>query len=90
MPFAERMGYAGASFAWRKRWTLNLEQREILPAAIQQDLIAKSIDDPKAQNRGVKALGARQIPHFDSEMIESFVLHAVRISLAFKPDKKVA
>lgn len=80
VPFAEGMGYERLSFALGERRPLNLEQREILSAAIQQNLIAKPIDHRKAQNRGVKPFGAQQIPHFDPEMIESLDLHTVRLA----------
>ena len=84
VPFAKRMVYERSSFALGKRRPLNLEQRKILSAAIQQNLIAESIYNRKAQNRGVKAFGAWQIPYLDSEMIESLDLHAVRLASLFE------
>jgi hypothetical protein len=75
MALAERLVDQVAALALCQLQSRDLEQREILPAAIEQNLIAKAIDHGESEHRRVEAFGAAEISHFDSEMIESFDFH---------------
>jgi hypothetical protein len=58
-----------------ERWPRHLEQREILAAAIEQNLIAETIDDLKAEDPGIETLRARKVRHLDTEMIQPLEFH---------------
>src|SRR5258708_237639 len=75
MPAAERMRDYRLSCGVVERRTWHLEQRKVLAAAIEQYLIAKSVDDLKAEDAGVETLGARQVSHLDPEMIQPLEFH---------------
>src|SRR5271170_58217 len=53
----------------------NLEQCKVLAAAIQQDLIAESVDYFKAKHLGIEALGAREVRHLNTKMIQPLEFH---------------
>ena len=75
MAAAERMPDDHWRAAAAERRSRHLEQREVLSAAIQQDLIAEAGDDGKAEHLGIEALGARKIAHLDAKMIEPLQFH---------------
>jgi hypothetical protein len=75
MPPAQRMPDALPPLARWKCLAWNVEQREVLIAALQQRLIAQMRNDAQTQHFCVKALGARQVRDLDSKMVEPFKLH---------------
>jgi len=51
------------------------------------NLIAKTINDFKAEDTGIEALGAREVRHFDTEMIQPLEFHrGHRIRLSTRAD----
>jgi hypothetical protein len=53
----------------------HLEQRKVLTAAIEQNLVAETVDDLKAQHVGVEPFGTGEVRHFDTEMIQPLEFH---------------
>ena len=53
----------------------HLEQRQVLAAAIEQNLIAETVDDLQAEHAGIETLGAREVRHLDTEMIQPLEFH---------------
>src|SRR5208282_3424 len=65
----------------------HLEQRKVLAAAIEQNLIAKTVDDFKPEDTGIKALRPREVRHLDTKMIQPLKFHcAHRIRLSTRAD----
>ncbi len=53
----------------------HLEQREVLAAAIEQNLVAETVNHLKAKDAGVETLGAREVRHLNTEMIQPLEFH---------------
>jgi hypothetical protein len=75
MAAAQRMLDDGFARGLLDRRPHNLEQRKVLAAAIQQDLIAESVNYFKAQHLGIEALGAREVRHLNTKMIQPLEFH---------------
>ena len=58
-----------------KRRARYLEQGEILAAAIEQNLVAKTVNHLKAEDAGIETLCAREVSHLDTEMIQPLEFH---------------
>jgi hypothetical protein len=72
MPPAQRIRYFRAALAFIGLCAAYLKQREVLTAAVQQDLISHPRDRAQPEYAGEKFLGPREVGHLDSEMIEPF------------------
>jgi len=57
----------------------DLEQRQVLPSTIHQNLIAEAGDDRKAEHLDIETLGAWKIANLDPKMVEPFKLHSSTI-----------
>ena len=75
MTAAERMPDELRALGRRERRPRHLEQREVLPAAIHQNLIAEAGDDREPEHLDIETLGACEIAHLDSEMVEPLKFH---------------
>src|SRR5581483_8884613 len=79
MAAAKRMLNARAALGRGKRRARDTEERKVLPAAIEQHLVAQVPDDAEAEDLGVEALGAPKVGDLDAEMIQPLKFHhAVR------------
>ena len=75
MTAAERMTDYLLARGGVQRGPRHLEQRKVLTTAIEQNLIAETIDDPKAENAGVKTFRAREVRHLDPKVIQPLKSH---------------
>ena len=55
--------------------TLYLEQGKVLAAAIEQNLVAETVNHLKAEDAGIEMLCAREVSHLDTEMIQPLEFH---------------
>ena len=76
MTAAERMTDYLLARGGIQRRPRHLEQRQVLTAAIEQNLIAETIDDPKPENAGVKTFGPREVRHLDPKVIQPLKSHS--------------
>ena len=58
-----------------ERRARHLEQRKVLAAAIEQNLVAETVNHLKAEDAGVETLRAREVRHLDTEMIQPLEFH---------------
>ena len=77
MAATERMRNDRCTLAAVERWAAHLEQREILIAAMQQDLVAEARCHRESKHRGVKSLSAREVGYLDAKMIQPLQFHLV-------------
>lgn len=82
---AKRMSDTRGTFGGAKGRPLHAEDREILIAALHQDLVTEAGDDAETENLGIETFGASQIRYLEAEMIEAFEFHrraSLRVSMA--------
>ncbi|MGA7870124.1 MAG: hypothetical protein WCA22_04420, partial [Candidatus Binatus sp.] len=87
MTAAERVADDRLARGGVERRPRHLEQRKILSTAIEQDLIAETVDHLKAEDARIEAFRAREVRHLDTEMIQPLEFHrGHRIRLSTRVD----
>src|SRR5271168_3530567 len=75
MTAAERVRDDRLARSLVERRPRNLEKREVLAAAIEQHLIAETVNYSKAEDVCIEALREPKVRHFDTEMIQPLEFH---------------
>jgi hypothetical protein len=58
-----------------KRCARHLEESKVLAPAIEQNLVAETVDDLEAEDGGIETLRAREVSDLDTEMIQPLEFH---------------
>ncbi len=80
MTAAERMLDERFSRGVVERRARHLEQRKVLAPAIEQDLVAETVNHLEAENAGIETLGAGEVRHLNTKMIQPLESHRIRLS----------
>jgi hypothetical protein len=75
MAAAKWMLDAVAPLPGTHRFATDLEQREVLIAALQQCLMDEMRNHSESEHFCIKALGTRKVADLDTEMVETFEFH---------------